>query len=189
MRVAIISLLALILASCGVLQQVTIREDEIGVVYDTLTDELQLPLPPGTHFVDLMTQSITIYPTFFQNYTFSQETADAALTISAPPIRGLNGEGVQIEAALSVVFRIVPEQINQIHAAWLNESGDYRSGYIRPVTSAVVRDVMNDYTGAQLRDMDYDVLDEILRARLFPEFMQSGFLLDDVRVRDIRVVE
>jgi regulator of protease activity HflC (stomatin/prohibitin superfamily) len=175
----------MVLAGCEVIearQQVIIRPDEIGVVLNTETEQLETPLPPGTHTIDPLRQQVTFYPTFVQNYLFSGRDDRGDPATAAPAITATTGDGRPVSVSLSVVFRINPAEVNRIHSAWFGTPGDYRAGYIRPTTRLLTRTLISTYTLAEVTAISPLQLAQQMTEPLRQELADNGFILERVDV-------
>lgn len=191
LRVWTLILMGIVLAGCGLVnaeQEVLVRENEVAVVYNTETQQLEAPLLPGVYTIDPLTQRVTFYPTFVQNYTFAgnDETMDTAT--GSPAIVAQTADGAVVSISVSVIFRINPEKVNRIHQDWFGTPGDYRAGYVRPTTRLLVRTIVSTYTLAGLTALSPGELAVRITTPLRPELEDSGFFLERIDVLRVAVV-
>lgn len=178
-------LLVMVLSACDIIdtqQQVIVQNNEVGVLMDTETGELGAPLPPGTYTIDPLHQKVTFYPTFTQNYMFSSSNTGMETVTASPAVDAQTLDGKAVKINLSVVFRIDPTAVNQIHSAWNGAAGDYRAGYIRPTTRLLVRTIVSTFDWPTLTAMLPGDLASRIETPLREELADNGFILERVDV-------
>jgi regulator of protease activity HflC (stomatin/prohibitin superfamily) len=189
-RVWTLILLVTVLAGCDILetgQQVIVRDNEIGVLSDAATGEMQT-LQPGTHIYDPFNQNVTFYPTFVQHYMFSGSNTGMDTVTASPAVEAQTLDGTAVTISLSVVFRINPENVILVHQNWYGTAGDFRVGYIRPATRMLVQSVVST--------VDLQTLTTLLPAELADRFTvplrddmaANGFILERIDVLRVDVV-
>ena len=175
-------------AACtGIPQQVEIRSDEVAVVEDTESgDILASPLLPGTHTISALTQAVTYYPTFAQNYTFSPVNRDTMPELGAAPLQVTAGDGTALALDLSVVFRFDEQSIVEMHRMYAAQGEDVRASFVNPTTQQVVQQVLSGYNAADIVDGRRREVTALIEVDLRRMFEQAGLILDRVTLSDVR---
>ncbi len=173
--VGVLVLIVFSIMGSGVL---TVAPDEVAVVFQTLSGELEAPRFSGTHIIIPVLQTAQIYPISYNTYTQGEnESSDTQGAITA---RTRDGQEVLIE--VSVVYRINPEQVNLIHRNWQNR---YTAELIVPVLRGFVRDVVSSFRAEDVystaREQIQQEIETLMRDRLSAE----GLELSDIIVRDV----
>ena len=174
------ALMAVLMAGCAAIT--TIQPQEIGVVFNVLTGELEEPLGPGTHLVNPITQEVTIYSTAAQEYTMTD--ADTEGPQDAVIARTADGQEVRLD--VTVVYRLDPTRINLVHDRWQTS---YEAGWVRPIVRSEVRLFVSHYEARDLAAEGPIIFEEELQNELETQFDAEGLLLDDVLIRDIHYTQ
>jgi regulator of protease activity HflC (stomatin/prohibitin superfamily) len=157
--------------------QITILPTEVGILVTFATGEIQT-LMPGQYSIDPATQEVTIYPTTRQSYTMAMLGEPAA----DDSIEAHTSDGQTVSIAVTVIYSIDPQKVKTVHLHWLN---NYNENFIRPVSRAVVWDVVSGYTAIELFH-NRSKIQVAIREKLSEYFIAKGFLLFDVFMRDVK---
>jgi len=158
---------------------------ERGVVFNTLSGELESPRDSGIHIIIPGIQQVFIYPISQQNYTMSDTTNEGDRS-GADAIRARSIDGQEVTIDITIIFRLTDDQtLNQIHTDWSNEVGGYREGLIRPTVRSVVRDVVAIFEAESIYGVGREQMQAQIGERLTEGLADDGIQVSDVLVRDI----
>jgi regulator of protease activity HflC (stomatin/prohibitin superfamily) len=162
---------------------VFISPQQIGVVISLIQSggSRDQPLRSGLHWIAPLLERAVIYPLSKQTYAMSskpsEETKQSNNGVSA---RTSDGQAVTIDCA--VIFQIDPDQLNVIYIDWQE---NYIENFISPVTQAIVRTQVSQYTADQINSSKRIDLEKTLNEEVGREYKAKGFLLDRFLLRDI----
>ncbi len=167
---------------------VLIQPNEVGVVFRQTAQgdaSLREPLGSGLHWVIPFIDQVIVYDASQQSVTMAGVTeaynqAGEAGMYSA--VRAISKDGQTINVDVTVIYKLDPTQINQIHRSWRNT---YEEGFIVPQTRSEVRNLVSLYGAeeiysggrAQLETQVFDALKE--------QIQPQGFILTNFLIRDI----
>ncbi len=199
--------LVFILAMVGVLilsplnaGLVLVQPGEVGVVFRQTSqgDEALLePLPSGLHWVVPFIDQVTIYSIGQQTVTMvggvgSTDYYNQAVgeTVGSSAVRAITSDGQEIYVDVTVIFRIDPAQVNDVHRTWRQS---YWDGFIIPVARSEARNSVVNYGAEELwggGDSDTSVggramLEQQIINEMAPQLDAQGFILTDVLIRNI----
>jgi len=179
---------ALTVAACsGIPQQVEVRTDEVAVVENTETGEIvAAPLLPGTHTVRATLQRVTYYPTFAQNYTFSELNRDTMPELGAAPLQVSAGDGTELSIDLSVVFSFDAQAIVAVHRAYTMQGDDVRVAFVKPTVRDVVQQIVSGYNAADIMDGRRREVAALIEVDLRRLFEAAGLTLERVTLQGVR---
>ena len=163
---------------------VLIEPNERGVVFRQIGggDEgaLQEPLTPGLSWVIPFVDQVIPYDVGQQSVTM--EGAEGTEAQGRSAVQAISSDGQVVFADITVVFRINPLEVNPIHRNWRNT---YIDGFIVPVTRSEVRNAINNFGAEEIYSGGRAALEIQLREDLASAFDNQGFLLTDIRIRNI----
>ncbi|MBK9122030.1 MAG: prohibitin family protein [Chloroflexi bacterium] len=176
--IALIAGLGLSLVSQGV---IVVEPQQVAVVFQTFTGDLDTPRRSGTHIIVPVLQEATIYPISFQQYTMSGVAEEASRSgDDAVQVRTIDGQEVLLD--VTVIYRIDPQNVNIVHERWQNR---YEDDLIRPVLRGFVRDAVSGFRAeavyADSRTVIQEAIEEATRQRLEEE----GFEVSDLIIRNV----
>lgn len=158
-----------------------VQPNEIAVVFNTLTGQLETPRRSGTHIVIPIVNQVTIYPLEQQQYTMSGlEDENAVRGDTAVSSRTTDGQEVSMD--VSILFGIDPSQVNLIHQRWQNR---YINDFIRPTARGTVRDVVSQFTAEGIFGEARGVMENGIQQAMTDRMLEEGLILTDLLVRDI----
>jgi regulator of protease activity HflC (stomatin/prohibitin superfamily) len=162
---------------------VLVEPNERGVVFrqvGSAGDALQDPITPGLSWVIPFVDQVIPYDVGQQPVTM--EGGDATEEGGRNAVQAISSDGQVVFADVTVVFRINPLEVNSIHREWRNT---YIDGFIVPVTRSEVRNAINNFGAEEIYSGGRAALEIQLREDLASAFEQQGFLLTDIRIRNI----
>src|SRR5262245_34062940 len=124
-----------------------VQPTQVAIVVNTLSGELEPTLNSGTHIVVPIIQQVAVdYPITQQEYTMAAASTEGAQA-GDDAVESRTKDGQTVKLDITVLFRIVPAEAGQLYLSW-NEN--YISGFVRPTTRALVREVASKYTAEQI---------------------------------------
>jgi regulator of protease activity HflC (stomatin/prohibitin superfamily) len=158
---------------------IVVAPGQIGVVFNIVTGDLLDPLEPGTHQIDPLTQTVTLYPTDQQAYTMAGTGEDGAVLA-----RTL--DGLEIAIDITVIYSLDPTHINSIHVRW----GDrYPDALVRPVTRTIIRDAVSLFEAARIYAEDRIAFAAAVEEQLTRRLGQENLIVSDIFISDIQFPE
>ncbi len=162
---------------------VFLEPQEVGVVI-SLTNRngyREEPMRSGLHMITPLAERVVRYPISWQTYTMSSEQMEGAKTgddsISA---RSADGQAVDLDS--SVIFRIDPNEIIQLHIDFQER---YIDDFIRPVLRGLVRTEVSQFTADEINSSKRKDLEANLDEQLRTILGDKGLVLDRFLLRKI----
>ena len=184
-------LLALLGLVVGVLLSVisqgiiVVQPQEVAVVFQTVSGELESPRGPGTHIIIPVLQDATIYSVEQQQYTMSGSTNEGNVS-GDDAVRGRTQDGQEILMDITVLYRINPEEVNILHQRLQNR---YEEDFIRPTARGVTREIVAGFTAEQIYGEARATLEEEMQTRISDLMAEQGLQLVDLLIRDVTFSE
>jgi regulator of protease activity HflC (stomatin/prohibitin superfamily) len=179
-------ILAIVLTLVGA-GLVFIEPTEAGVVITVLGSGglRPEPLTPGLHWIVPFIERVELYPTTTQTFTMSRSSSDATnqgdVTVEA---RTSDGQRIFVDS--SVIFKIEPSAVIEIHKAWQRR---YQDDLILPQARGIIRDAVSQYRVDEvLSTKRFDMTAQITR-ELEEVMATNGLTLVDFVLRDITFTE
>ena len=144
--------IVLFIISSGIL---IVQPARAAVIVNVLSGELEQPArAPGTSIIIPGLQEYIIYPTDQREYTMSGINREGRLQ-GNDAVEALTVDGQEIRLDITVLYRIVREDVNQIHLNWQSR---YESDFIRPTVRAVARDVVSQFEAEAIYGLEREAL-------------------------------
>lgn len=166
---------------------VFIEPTEAGVVITVLGSGglRPEPLTPGLHWIVPFIERVELYPTTTQTFTMSRSSSDPTnqgdVTVEA---RTSDGQRIFVDS--SVIFKIEPSAVIEIHKAWQRR---YQDDLILPQARGIIRDAVSQYRVDEvLSTKRFDMTAQIT-TELESILAQNGLTLVDFVLRDITFTE
>ena len=161
---------------------VEIQENEVGVVFNTLSGELaEEPLGPGLHILIPGVQDVTIYSTAQQEYTLAGQVSEGA-----PPgeegVEALTKDGQQIRLDITIVYRIDPSKVNEVYIKWRNQ---YEQWLVRPSVRVTVREAVGQFDALEIYSEKRAELEIKIEDRVRQLLARDGLKVDTMLVRNL----
>jgi regulator of protease activity HflC (stomatin/prohibitin superfamily) len=179
--IAIILLLILLPLNAGL---VLVQPNEIGVVFRQTGSgdaALREPISPGLKWVVPFIDVVEIYEISQQSVTMADSAIEGGVPISGA-VRAISADGQVIIVDVTVIFRVDPLRINEIHRSWRKT---YVDGYIVAQTRSEVRNAISEYGAEQIYSGGRAALEAQITAELREKMDREGFILTDVLIRNI----
>ncbi len=146
MRISVVLVVILLVlgVTLGVLGAglVFIEAQTRGVVISPISPGgLRGPLEPGLTLIVPFVETVVTYPISNQNYTMSIAPTEGTIQ-GDDSIEARTSDGQQVKIDASVIFRINPGNVLDLHIKWQN---NYVDGIVRPAARGVIRDVASQF--------------------------------------------
>ena len=169
----------LFVISSGIL---IVQPARAAVIVNVLSGELEQPArAPGTSIIIPGLQEYIIYPTDQREYTMSGISSEGRLQ-GNDAVEALTVDGQEIRLDITVLYRIIREDINQIHLNWQSR---YESDFIRPTVRAVARDVVSQFEAEAIYGLEREALGGQISDVVSREMKEQGLSLTALLVRQI----
>ena len=171
--------IVLFIVSSGIL---IVQPARAAVIVNVLTGELEDPArAPGTSIIIPGLQEYIIYPTDQREYTMSGISSEGRLQ-GNDAVEALTKDGQEVKLDITVLYRIVREDINTIHLNWQNR---YESDFIRPTVRAVTRDIVSLFEAEAIYGQSREQLGIDIAAAVGERMKAEGLTLTSLLVRQI----
>jgi regulator of protease activity HflC (stomatin/prohibitin superfamily) len=158
-----------------------VEPQQVGVVFNTLSGELETPRRSGTSIVVPVLQTATIYPIDQQQYTMTGIPNEGAVS-GNDAVRGRTVDGQEIYLDITVLYSINPADANLVHTRWQNR---YQNDFLRPTVRGIARDMVSRFRAEEIYGDRRTELEESIREELRTRMDREGFLLTDLLIRDV----
>lgn len=165
------------------LSLVFVQPHQLSVVVSVLRPEgiRPEPLGSGLHWVVPLAEHAVLYPRYWQTYTMSHTAREDATGTANPIItRTLDNQEVTID--VSVIFRLDPERLVDIHRYWQER---YRDELLRPLVRAYLRREVSGYTVDEVNSSRRNELEAGVDESVKADAAEQGLTVMDVLVRNI----
>lgn len=162
---------------------VLVQPNEVGVVFrQTARGDAALlePLQPGLSWVVPFVDQVITYDVGQQSVTMAGVGEGEASGRSA--VRAISSDGQEINIDVTVIFKVDPTQINEIHRNW---RAGYLDSFIVAQARSEVRNAITEYGAEEIYSGGRATLESQIAEALSQKFQAQGFLLTDVLIRDI----
>jgi len=165
---------------------VYVESNERGVVKTTSAGGVRpQALEPGLHWVLPVVEHVVNYSISNQTYTMSflpEQGPDSA----EDSIRARTKDGQEVIIDGTVIYRIDPTKVVQLHIAWGN---GYESGIVRPETRGAIRDAVAQYGVEEVVSTKREEMVQIITDELVQSLSDNNLELLDFILRDIHFSE
>jgi regulator of protease activity HflC (stomatin/prohibitin superfamily) len=186
-KVAIFSIGAVVALIAGLvfiflgLTIVSVGPSERMVVFNRLTGDLGNPRGPGITVVNPITTSYRIYDMSRQTYTMSALRDEGEIQ-GDDSVSARTSGGQEVFVDLTMIYRIDPNKINQVHVAWPNDR--YRTELIRPLLRSTIRDAVSLFDVESVYQ-ERDSIQRQIQEEVVSKMEAEGFLVTEILVRNI----
>ncbi|WKZ49090.1 MAG: prohibitin family protein [Anaerolineales bacterium] len=142
-------------------------------------------LDPGLHWILPIAEQVVTYPISNQAYTMSflpEQGPDSG----EDSIRARTKDGQEVIIDATVIFRIDPNKVVQLHIAWQNA---YESGVVRPEVRGAIRDAVSQYGVEEVVSTKREEMIQIISDQLAASLSKNNLELLDFILRDIHFSE
>lgn len=178
---AVVGLVAGLLFSVVSQGILIVQPQEVAVIFNTLSGNLEQPRRAGTHIVIPVVQEATLYPIEQQQYTMAGGAEEGpAASDDAVNARTVDGQEVRLD--VTVIYAINPDEVNVVHQRWRNR---YENDFIRATTRGFARDVVSRFRAEEIYGAGRGELETSIQELLANRMNEEGLTLTDVLIRDI----
>jgi len=166
---------------------VFIEPTEAGVVITILGEGglRPAPLQPGLHWIVPFVERVELYTTTTQTFTMAR-TASEGETQGLITVEARTSDGQRIFVDSSVIFKIEPSAVIEIHKTWQRR---YQDDLILPQARGIIRDAVSQYRVDEvLSTKRFDMTTQITQD-LEDVMADNGLTLVDFVLRDITFTE
>lgn len=178
--IGLIAGLAFSLVSTGV---IVVAPQEVAVVFQTFSGELDEPRNSGTHVIVPVLQEATIYPINFQQVTMAGASEGGGSTSgNDDPVQVRTIDGQEVLLDVTLIYRINPASVNTVHRNWQT---NYESNLVIPVLRGFVRDVVSGYRAEAVYGESREAVQQAIEDAVSTRLSQEGFEVTDLIVRNV----
>ncbi len=139
------------------------------------------PLNGGLHLIAPLLQRVEIYPLYWQTYTIvsnpleGQHKGDDSITART-------SDGQEVDINCSVLYRIAPEKVVNLHINWQHR---YVQEMVRPIIRGTVRLVVSKFSVSEINSHSRRHAEKELSNHLKVIFSYNSLILEAFLLRDI----
>lgn len=183
--VVIVVVLALVLTTLGA-GLVYVESNERGVVKTISAGGVRPEaLGPGLHWILPVVEQVVTYSVSNQTYTMSAVATEGQLQ-GDDSIRARTKDGQEIIIDASVIYRVDPLKVVQLHIVWQN---NYQDGIVRPEARGIIRDAVSQYGVEEVVSTKRAEMVQIITDELSSTLSKNNLELVDFVLRDIHFSE
>lgn len=160
---------------------VSVGPNERLVVFNRVSGELAVPRGPGITLVNPLTTDYRHYDVSRQTYTMSSIQFEGDIQ-GDDAVSARTSGGQQVLIDLTVIYRINPDRVNDVHVNWPNNR--YRNELIRPLLRSVVRDAVSIFPVESVYQ-ERATIDNQIEEAVIPAMEREGFTVEDILVRNV----
>lgn len=180
--IGIITIIAMVLSTVGA-GLVFVEPNEIGLVISALAENgvREEGLPRGLSWIVPVFEHVEKYPRGIQEYTMGIAPKEGQ--ISEPDyLDARTSDGQVVDISATVIFRIDPEKIVQVHT--LRGHG-YLDNFIRVQTRGIIRGAVAEYSVEEIMTTHRQDLIADIEAEMAVRLEDGGFELIDFVLRNV----
>jgi regulator of protease activity HflC (stomatin/prohibitin superfamily) len=138
-------------------------------------------LTPGLHWVIPFLENVVRYPISKQTYTMSIAPQEGQVQ-GDDSITARTADGQEIFVDASVIYKIDPDKVVQVHIEWQDR---YADELVRPLARGVIRDAVSQFGVEEVVTSQRSVLQDEIEADLATRFEDNGLTLVAFVLRNI----
>lgn len=183
--VVIVLIIALVLTTLGA-GLVYVESNERGVVKTISAGGVRpQALDPGLHWILPVVEQVVIYDISNQSYTMSASVSEGQVT-GDDSIRARTKDGQEVILDASVIYRIDPQKVVQLHIVWQN---NYEDRIVRPEARGIIRDAASQYGVEEVVSTKRLEMVQYITEELRKTMADNNLELLDFVLRDIHFSE
>jgi regulator of protease activity HflC (stomatin/prohibitin superfamily) len=183
--VIIVLIVALVLTTLGA-GLVYIESNERGVVKTISAGGVRpQALDPGLHWILPVVEQVVTYSISNQSYTMSASATEGQVQ-GDDSIRARTKDGQEVILDASVIYRIDPQKVVQLHIVWQN---NYEDGIVRPEARGIIRDAASQYGVEEVVSTKRLEMVQYITEELRKTMAENNLELLDFVLRDIHFSE
>lgn len=160
-----------------------IPPQQMGVVVSALSPKgyRDQRLESGVHFIVPLLERVELYPRLTRTYTLSRNPLEGeAMGDNAITARTADGQEIAID--VSMIYRLDPYQVVQLHIAWQDR---YERDLIRPLLQGLVRRTVASFTVDEVNSIKRQTLEATITQELSAVLSEQGIVLEQFLLRQI----
>lgn len=138
-------------------------------------------LGSGLHWIIPFIEEVVPYPISNQTYTMSATPSEGQIQ-SDDSIRARTKDGQEVILDASVIYRIDPLKVVQLHIVWQD---NYQDGIVRPEARGIIRDAVSQYGVEEVVSGKRIEMVQFITDQLADTFSDNNLELIDFILRDI----
>jgi len=160
-----------------------IPPDRAGVVVSLMADRgyFEKPLASGLHWILPLVDHVVQYPISWQTYTMSMVPEEGA-TLGDDSISSRTRDGQLVNLDCSVIFRVDPERVAQVHALWQQR---FVKELVRPVLRGLLREEVAQFTAEEVNGLKRNLLETRIETALREVLQDNGLQLSRFMLRQV----
>ncbi len=139
------------------------------------------PLQPGLHWILPVVEQAVTYSISNQTYTMSA-VAQEGQVAGDDSIRARTKDGQEVIIDASVIYRVDPVKVVQLHIVWQN---NYQNGIVRPEARGIIRDAVSQYGVEEVVSTKRAEMVQFITEQLGLTLADNNLELIDFVLRDI----
>ncbi len=181
----VILVLAAVLSTLGA-GLVYVESNERGVVKTIAAGAVRPDaLQPGLHWIIPVVEQVIPYSISNQTYTMSAVATEGQVQ-GDDSIRARTKDGQEVIIDASVIYKIDPSKVVQLHIVWQNR---YENDIVRPEVRGIIRDAISQYGVEEVVSTKRAEIIGIITEALGDSLAKNNLLLIDFVLRDIHFSE
>jgi regulator of protease activity HflC (stomatin/prohibitin superfamily) len=140
------------------------------------------PLDAGLHFIVPLLERAVSYPIYNQSFSISRSGFERGEPGIDDTISARSKEGQELFLDATLIYRIDPSRLNEIHIAWQQR---YLEDLVRPLVRAYVRTSASQLTVEQIYSSERITMQNAILAELSEALGRNGLVADSFVIRDV----
>jgi len=183
--VVIVLIVAIVLTTLGA-GLVYVESNERGVVKTISAGGVRpQALEPGLHWILPVVEQVVTYSISNQSYTMSAAVTEGQVQ-GDDSIRARTKDGQEVILDASVIYRVDPLKVVQLHIVWQN---NYEDGIVRPEARGIIRDAASQYGVEEVVSTKRLEMVQYITEELRKTMADNNLELLDFVLRDIHFSE
>lgn len=162
---------------------VFIEPHQVGVVISILQPGglRSQPLDAGLHWIVPLAERVKLYPLVIQTYTMSSKPTEGE-KLGDDSIAARTADGQLVILDISIMFRLDPAMINDIHVFWQDR---YVQDLVRPGLRAMVRTEASKYTVDEINSQRRQDFQRTLDQETKDKYSTHGIMVEYLLLRNV----
>ncbi len=162
---------------------VFVEPDQRGVVISALAPDgyRKDALEPGLRWIIPFFERVEFYSIAKQTYTMSGTVSEGQVQ-GNDSVAARTADGQEIFMDASVLFKVDPAKVVQVHINWQNR---YADDLVRPLARGIIRDIVSQYRVDEVVSTRRLEMTQEIQAEMERKLEENGLILDDFILRNI----
>ncbi|MEA3440562.1 MAG: prohibitin family protein [Chloroflexota bacterium] len=179
----------LVLAICAVILTtisaglVFVQPEERGVVISAVASDgyRENALQPGLSWIVPFLENVKRYTISKITYTMSIAPLEGQVQ-GDDSVTARTSDGQEIFVDASVIYRVDPDKVIEIHIAWQDR---YSDDLVRPLSRGVIRDAVSQFRVDEVISTKRAEMTQQIKSALSEKLLANGLVLEDFILRNI----